>query len=140
MMVFILVEKRKSGEYLAAKVVSGHIFFHGQINSGRKISKSAKNQKTRCTDSFVVGKSGENVAAHNAVLGEQTDSQAPWQDVRALPALRGRRKDRGRQDVPRYGHGPAGQKFRRPVPGVQAQVRLENSAIYCIADGKRKAL
>ena len=42
LMVFILVEKRKSGEYLAAKVVSGHIFFHGQINSGRKISKSAK--------------------------------------------------------------------------------------------------
>ena len=61
----------KTGEYLAAKVVSILILF------------------TR----YSIGKSSQDAAPHHVVLGVQTNPQDARKDFRALPALRWRRED-----------------------------------------------
>ena len=104
-----LVEKRKTGEYLAAKVV-------------------------RSTLLIVLGKSRAHAETHYAVLGKQADPQTQRKDLRSVSALCGGRKVRGRQDVPRNGHGPTRQVARGFVPGMPPKVRLEDGAAHCDLD------
>ncbi len=65
-----VVEKKKTGEYYAAKVVSGAVY------------------------QFSLGESSQDAETYHALLGVQANSQDARKDVRALPALCWRREDR----------------------------------------------
>jgi len=76
-----IVEKRKTGEILAAKVVSNY------RDLPAKIYKFTN--KSLWFVYVLTGESRENAAAHYVVLGEQADSQIARQNLCSIPSFCG---------------------------------------------------
>lgn len=76
----LLVEKKKTGEYLAAKVVS---LFNPHCNF---LTLGLNHE-------FNLGKSSQNAKTHHALLGIKTDPQDARENLCAFPSLRWRRED-----------------------------------------------
>lgn len=130
-----LVEKKKTGEFCAAKVVSQISFaVMACCCSPRSLSRK-KASNTRST-SCSTGKASSSTS-YVARVSRLSLAERVSYSQRSVAALCRGRKSRRRQALPRDGHGPARTVPGGPVLDVQAQVRLEDRPAHRHPNGKR---